>query len=217
MSKEIVVAAKPEDLLEAKLTDFERTALAKHRSTQGEKSLSPTFQAELYGLFLAGVSCEDIVKANPGTTLGQVVEARLNNSWDARRDRYIDDLMVNAKSRVQQIQLEALEFLRTSIAVAHRAFGQKAQKFLQTGAKKDFPDFAATGMGWKQYKEQLELLLKLTGQAPVERRDVSGTVTHEHVIKQEEGAQPPAPTLQVMTPQAAAEALAALENKRNQK
>jgi len=161
------------------LTEFEREALRQHRAKKGTTSLSPHLEAQLYEVFLQGNSCETIAKLNPGIPIGQVLETRLQRNWDGRRERYLEELMASAKANVTQIQLEALEFLRTHLAVIHKAFGVQAKKFLQSGNLKDFPK---TDLSWKQYKEQLELLMKLTGQAPVERKEVSGTVTHEHHV-----------------------------------
>jgi hypothetical protein len=197
---------KPEDLF----SDHERLALEAHRLDKSWPTLSPVLQVQLYELFLAGTSCEEIAKLNPGLTLGQILETRLHYGWDDRRNRYIEDLMAHAKERLQQTQLESMDHLRTTLAVAHRAFSNKAKKFLQTGNPKDLPEYSQVGLTWKQYRETLELLLKLTGQAPVERTEVSGTVTHQHVA-----APGAAATIATgLTPAGAAAALEALESGR---
>jgi hypothetical protein len=192
------------------LTEFEHAALLQHRQKKGQPGLSPHLEAQLYELFLQGIACEAIAKQNPGISVGQILEARLQHDWDGRYKRYLEDLFSKAKGSAEQIHLEALEFLRTYIAVVHKAFGAKAKKFLQTGNPKDLPNFEK-GVSWKQYKQQIELLLKLTGQTPPERTHVSGTVTHEHHLTLS-SAQPQAAVLPGgMTSDEADTALAALE------
>lgn len=118
--------------------------------------------------------------------------------------------MEHAKDRLQQTQLESMDHLRTTLAVAHRAFSNKAKKFLQTGNPKDLPDYSQVGLTWKQYRETLELLLKLTGQTPPDRSEADITVTH--VVTQ---SGDDAKTISTgLTPASAAMALQALEDGR---
>jgi hypothetical protein len=181
----VVVPARPEptpeEQLEAEvLTEFERQTLGIYRQDgRPHYPVGPALQAQLFELFLLGTGCEEITKLNPGLGLAQVLEARLAYRWDDTKARYRDDLMGAAKDRATQTLLEAADFLRTNLSVAHRSFARKAKKFLQTANPKDLPNFStASRLSWKQYRECLELLLKLTGMAPPEKK----TVKHEHSL-----------------------------------
>lgn len=209
----------PPSLASLLLSDFERDALAHHQELKKTKKrelapLSPSLEADLYEVFLLGCSCEDIAKNNPGISHGQVLEARLDHDWDARRSRYIDDLLDNAKPRMQQTQLEAIEFLRTQLGVVHRAMAAKAKKYVQTGKPGDLPKFT-DDISWGRYKQMLEMLMKLTGQ-PDERKQLSGTVTHQHNVTVTPGPEQPKLVAHQggMPAEDAAAALAAIESLR---
>lgn len=199
------------------LTEHEHSVLHAHREMQKSRgspyaaTLSPVLSDQLYEVFLQGTSCEEIARNNPGISLGQVLEARLASHWDDRRTRHLEDLLDNAKGRLQQTHLEAAEFVRGYLTAVHKALGSKSKKFLQTGQMKDFPKFTDE-VSWARYKQATELLMKLTGQN-VERQQVSGVVEHRVTVTRPPsdapaGTQPP---LGGMAPEVAAEALAALE------
>lgn len=207
----VVIPPNPMEQLKLEVfTEFETSALETYLANgRSHYALSPILATQLYELFLAGSSCEEITKLNPGLELGQVLEARLVNGWDDARARYTRELMQGAKAKATQTLLEAMEFLQTNLSVAHRAFAKKAKRFLQTGNPKDLPSFtSASKLSWKQYRETLELLLKLSGMSPPERKDINVN----HTVNPASVSQPGTSALPAaMTPSSAALALAAIE------
>lgn len=148
--------------------------------------LAVSTAANFFALFLQGHTCEEIAKLNPAFGLGIIVRARIDNDWDTARDQHLENLMVNIRQVAQQTQLGAIRFVSDGLAVYQRLVGEKFERYLQSGDPSQLGDFK--DMGFKQYKELLELLLKLTGQEGSTTKKVTGDVLHRHVV--EEGSQP---------------------------
>ncbi len=143
-------------------------------SAMAQPKLSPDNQARFFALFLKGETVEEIVRLNRGYSLGQVTQARVDGDWDARRDSYLQDLLENTRSIVQQTALESIKFVADIMAAAHKKHGEAARKYIQTGDEAALTGFAIEGL--KEYKTAVETLQKLTGQ------DAKTQVKHEHTI-----------------------------------
>jgi hypothetical protein len=154
-------------------------------------SLSPDTQAKLFSLFLNGVNCLEIVRLNRGISLGQVIAARVEGRWDEKRQQHVEDLLKETRQRIQQTTLESVDFVASQLAAAHKLYGDKVKKFLQTGDEADLGGFSISG--WKTYREALELLKLVTGQ---DTKKVQGEVKHTHT---HEVAQPLTPVNRPMT------------------
>lgn len=127
-----------------------------------EPPLAPALCAELFELYLNGLSLADIVKANKGLKMGAVVRASLEGDWYDKRLAYQENLLQSVVPRVQQVQAEAIVFTSSLLAAAHKLHSAKINKFLQTGDESELGDFAPRT--FEQYRKTSELLLRLTGQ-----------------------------------------------------
>jgi len=163
MSDEIENIEKEVEELQLKyplLTDKEVRELRFHVKTNQPK-LGKKRAEQLQQLFNRGYACQEIVKANDGVSLAQVVRARIEFDWDEQRKDYLWNLMREAKTTIQQTQYESIRFITDGIAVHNKLYGEKFRKYLQTGNEADLGGAFFSG---KQYREMLEMLLKLTGQ-----------------------------------------------------
>ena len=145
----------------------------------GQPKLSPDNQAKFFSLFLKGETIEEIVRLNRGYSLGQIVEARVDGDWDARRERYLQDLLDNTRSLVQQTALESIRFVADQLAVAHKRHGEAARRYIQTGDETHLTGFTVESL--KDYKSAVETFQKLTGQDNKQQVQHSGHVTVDSV------------------------------------
>lgn len=182
--------------VEQALTQKELEAYQKYKES-GKPSLSPITSAEMLRLYLLGHSCEEIAKLNPGFGLGMIVKARVEHKWDQHKDEHLDALLTDMRRLVQQNQVESVRFVGDAMAAFQKLNGEKFQRYIQTGDVTHLGDLK--DMGFRQYKELLEMHLKLTGQG--EQKKVSGEVLHRHVAEQTN-----APAIRVDKPMKAQEA-----------
>jgi hypothetical protein len=143
------------------LSQDERKAYEKHVS-ENKPPISPKTAAEFFELYLAGSSCSEIVRLNPGFGLGLVVRARIDHDWDARKAAYLDTLYQRTQEKYQRAQLEAIDFVADSMSVYRKLWGDRFKKFLQTNNPEDLHEYK--DMSIKQYQVFTEMLLKMTGQ-----------------------------------------------------
>lgn len=165
--------------VEQYLTPTESEAYRKYVEA-GKPSLSPTTSAEMLRLFLLGHSCEEIAKLNPGFGLGIIVKARIEHKWDQHKEEHLDALLGDVRRLVQQTQVESVRFVADAMAAFQKMAGEKFQRYVQTGDITHLGDFK--DMGFKQYKDLLEMLQKLTGQET--QKKVGGEITHRHVVQE---------------------------------
>ena len=148
--------------------------------------LAASTAGNFFALFLQGHTTEEIAKLNPAFGLGIIVRARIDNDWDTAKDLHLESLLTNIRQVAQQTQLGAIRFVSDGLAVYQRLVGEKFERYLQSGDVSQLGDYK--DMSFKQYKELLELLLKLTGQEGATTKKVSGDVIHRHVV--EDSSQP---------------------------
>lgn len=144
------------------LTQEEHNVYIEWLDRKNRASLSPALSAKMFELFLHGDTCERIVSLSPGIQLGQVLEARVRDRWDQRREKHLDELYGTIAARLKQTQLEAVEFTTDLMAAAHKEFGTKLKKYLMTGDVADLPDNAIKSLA--AYSKVADVLLKLSGQ-----------------------------------------------------
>jgi hypothetical protein len=158
MSSEIVVAEpQATDLLSPEEARAYRIYLKKN-----DPPLAPRIQAELFSLYLNGSSTEEIAALNPNFNLGMIVRAKVDGLWDLRRQEHLDHLLSTVKDRALQVQLESVVLTSDMLASANKMFGNKFKKFLQTGDDKELGTLKIDSL--KQYRDAVDLFMKLTGQ-----------------------------------------------------
>ncbi|WNM70313.1 hypothetical protein [Myxococcus phage Mx1] len=155
------LARRPE---EEDFTAVERDAYQKWKRGPDTTPLSPTVAVKMYQLFLAGHTCEEISRINENRfPLGLILHSRIRFEWDRRRDEYLGHLFDDVAGVMRQRQVESALFLADLLAVAHREYGDKLKKYLQTGDEKDLPkNFKITSI--TMYKMTVDALMKVTGQ-----------------------------------------------------
>lgn len=159
------------------LLTFKESEAYKFYVKQNKPPMAESTQGGFYALFAQGMSCEEIQRLNPnGFSLGAIVRARLDNNWDDKLIQHQVSLAENARTRLQQIQLETVERLALELAASNKLVSDKVKKFIQTG---DVAEIAGMGIGSQRHlKEAIEMLQKLTGQG--EKKTVSGVIEHKH-------------------------------------
>jgi hypothetical protein len=167
------------------LTPKEREAYQKYVEAN-KPPLAVSTAANFFTLFLQGHTCEEIAKLNPAFGLGIIVRARIDNDWDAARDAHLEHLMTDIRQVAQQKQLGSIRFVADALAAFEKLAGEKFQRYLQSGDVSQLGEWK--DMNFKQYKELVELILKLTGQEGSTTKKVTGDVLHRHVV--EDNAQP---------------------------
>ncbi len=168
-----------------------------------QPKVSPSTSSGFFELFLNGKSCEEIMRLNKGFSLGQIVRCRVEDEWDERRDRHMAELLEGARATVQQRQMEGIVFLTDYMSAFHKLFGDKMKKYMQTGDVGEIQDLPFT---FKQYKDILELMMKLTGQE--NNKKVQGEVVHKHVSAE------PSQGRTTLTPAQAAQVLEIIDSKK---
>jgi hypothetical protein len=148
----------PEKVL-AKLTKSELTALEKY---QGKPGLAITTQAQFFELFLNGASCDEIHRLNPNFPFGAIVRARIEGLWDLRKDTIVAQALDSVRERVEQTQIAMIEFNADLVNAAHKQFGDRLKKYIQTGDEAVLGDLKIESL--KQYRDVVEMWIKLTGQ-----------------------------------------------------
>jgi hypothetical protein len=124
--------------------------------------LAITTAVGLFELFLNGATCEEIHRLNPHLPFGAIIRARVEGEWDRRRNEAYAVALDGARERVQQTQLAAISFAADLLATAHKQFGDRFKRYLQTGEESVLGELKIETL--KQYKDSIEMFLKLTGQ-----------------------------------------------------
>lgn len=163
-------------LEKAKLSPKEIAAY-KNWSSKQEPAIALSTQAKMFELYLNGNSCEEIQRLNPGFHLGAVVSASIEGDWDARRQHHIGRLLEGIRERVQQVTLESISFAADLLSAANKKYGDRIKKYQQTGDESELGDLSISSL--KQYRETVEMLMKLTGQ---DKQPSKTEVLHHHTV-----------------------------------
>jgi hypothetical protein len=146
--------------------------------------LAPSVQERFFESFLAGMDCAEIRRLNPQFSLGQVVYACVTGKWHERKEDHIQKLLEGAKERVQQVSLESVDFISNLLTATHKQYGDAFKRYLQSGDDKELGEMNPRSI--KQYKEIVELLMKVTGQDSSNKK-ISGTIKHEVEVNDKRG------------------------------
>lgn len=159
------------------LTTREKEAYEKYVNKEGH-ALAPKTAVELYQLFLVGYNCEEIHRLNNALDLGLIVKARIDYNWDLKKQEYMDSLLTGVNEKVKKAQVEAVDFSTNLMSVYHKMWNDKFKKYLQSGKEEDLGDFR--NITYKNYKDNIEMMMKLTGQDVTTKSNVSGEIIHTH-------------------------------------
>ncbi len=144
-------------------TDRERGIYNEWKELPTRKPLSVTTSLKMYELFLNGYSCEEVARLNDHKfPSGMILEARLRDTWDDRRQQHLAELYGGIFDKVRQTQTEAVAFVADLLSAAHKKHGDKLKKFLQSGDQADLGALSIDTM--TSYKTAADMLMKLTGQ-----------------------------------------------------
>jgi len=173
---EIVKSEPEKSAAVERLSGEELEAYSQHVRS-GKPELASQAAARLYGLYLQGVKCEDMVKLNPALTLGCIVQAKVRYNWDQRKDAYVADLMTTTGDIVRQTAAETVQLMGLMLAVASKRHGEKLKKYLASGNEAELGEFDIKTI--KQLKDVVEMLVKITGADRKQEVKLTGTVVHE--------------------------------------
>lgn len=156
------------------LSDAERAALEVFKRNfkkdgLGSFPLSPDTAIQFFSLYLQGRSLSEIVDLNPQYSLGTIVNSAVEGRWDLKYKEYLEELYSKAKNRTLQTAAEGVGFIADLLAVTHIKDGTKLKKYIQT----EDPECLKGGnfeiQSLRQYKEAVEVLMKLTGQDNIKK------------------------------------------------
>jgi hypothetical protein len=156
------------------LSDSERAALEvfKRNFKKGGLDswpLSPDAAIQFFSLYLQGRSLTEIVQLNPQYSLGTIVSSAVDGRWDLKYKEYLEDLYTKARNRVVQSAAEGVGFIADLLAVTHIKDGTKLKKFIQTEDPEHLKGGNFEIQSLRQYKEAVEVLMKLTGQDNIKK------------------------------------------------
>lgn len=159
------VSSKEERLEKAaaRLNDKELEAYTAFCASK-QPSISPVTAAKMFGLYINGSDCTEIKKLSPGFDLGQIVHAKVLGNWDVLKEEHLERLLLEVRGRVQQVQLETIMVVADALSATNKANSDAIKKFLLTGDNSELRGTIADSLNAKNYKELIDLIMKLTGQ-----------------------------------------------------
>lgn len=145
------------------LTEAERTAL--ERFLKGSESpIAVSTSLKLFELFCNGSTCRSIQQLNPQFSMGQILHARVRDSWDEQRELYLQELYGGIRQKLVQIRAESADYLADVLKAVHVMDKVKIQRFLQTKDPRELEGVRMIPTSGKSYKELVEALQKVVGQ-----------------------------------------------------
>lgn len=93
------------------------------------------------------------------------MRARVDFLWDQKAEDISRVLQENTYELYSNAKSAAIRFAALGVATYHKLVGEKFQKYLQSGDQSQLGDLK--DMGFKQYKEFLEILKSLNGDETV--------------------------------------------------
>lgn len=144
------------------LSKEEQVALEEYLRS-GVLPIATVKAVEMMNLFLAGSTCKEILKVNPGFSLGQILDARIRNKWDLEYSNYVSDLLARTRDKVTQARLETIDLMTDALTAAKKLHGAKYKKYIQSGDPKDL-EGAMKIDTIKGIKDTVEGIMKATGE-----------------------------------------------------
>lgn len=138
--------------------------------------MSAGLAVQMFQLYLNGSTLRQIWEVNKGLQFGQVVAAAVGGEWHRLREEHLLYLERTTDLRARQAVSEGVAFVGDLMAAANKLHGESTRRYLQSGNPEDLGPFGVGSI--RQYKELVELMLKLSGLDKANK--VSGVVKHEH-------------------------------------
>jgi len=160
------------------LTERERSAYRVYSGLK-QSPVAPSTVASFFSLFLAGKSCQEIVEANRGFSLGQIVQIRIDYKWDELRTEYLTQLMKSVSTKMLQSKLETVSFVTDALSATHKLWGQKIIKYLQTGNESELQNIPIGTLG--TYKLFVNLLNEINLEVEGNPKPLPPTAVHVNV------------------------------------
>ena len=135
MSESLVVKRDPIETLAPK----ERQALDDYRR-RNQAPMSPATAANFFQLYVEGFTLEQMLEGNRAWGLGAIADACVRYDWPAKREAYIDDVHLQAVSRLQKLKAESINYLANLLAVEHTRFRQEMIRYLQNPTGENLPE-----------------------------------------------------------------------------
>ncbi len=123
-----------------------------------------------FGLYMSGKSYSEIAKLE-GIHRNVVMYFSSQLNWCDKKMDHFTDLISNETKKLTQVKLETTNTLNTTISAMNKYFGEKFNKYLQTGDKAVMEEVDTKLL--VQYYKAVDTLSKLT--APVKMSD-SGSI-----------------------------------------
>lgn len=160
---------------DSKVVDFSESEVRMLTETvdRGIKPVSQSLVNSFHELYRNGFSCSEIANKNPGFTEGDILYLRYKNDWDAKINEDLTKKMDQAKMAMLQSRTEGIRYL-SNIMMAHQKFvSTRLEKYLQTGDESHLPPWLHN---FRSFKDSLEALLKLTGEAQTQKHQTTVTL-----------------------------------------
>lgn len=163
------------------IVKVEQEALERWQKTH-EPHLDLNSSMSLYEHYLNGCTVEEIFHIQKGKIpFGQIVDAKERYEWDRRKTQQLSALYKKVEDRAVKAKAEAVFMLTDALAVARKQFGDKFQKYLETGDATHLGTLDLTNL--KNYKMLIEMLQLLTDKKDSPKEvSVGGTVQHQHSV-----------------------------------
>lgn len=140
----------------------------------GVRPIAPSLADQMYSLFQAGYSAQEIADRNPPFELKDILYLRWKRQWDTRLLEHFSDLMKRVRQKNALVKMESVDYLLNYLSVTHKKYGEQMIRYLQTGREEDLPEMPSL----KIYKEIIEILQKITGED--RKIQIQGDIHHVH-------------------------------------
>lgn len=148
---------------------------------RGEAPFSVSEAMDLYDLYLNGMTCEQIYKANSGVIpYGKILDARERYGWDKKKRDQIALAFKTVEERIVKTRIDAIHHLTMLLAAAHKSVGDRVQKYLATGDESYLGTLDPSNL--KNYTTILQTLNTLTDAQKSKDINIGGVVEHKHSI-----------------------------------
>lgn len=136
-------------------TDEEVEVFNKHVAAGGP-TISPAVAANFLSLYLEGRSLEQICREFKQWPRGAILQACYEQGWQAHKERYIEDLMMQLRDRLVKSKLDVVNHLMDVLAVSHKEFAREMSIYLQNPKSENLPKNRIKSH--REYKDVLSTL-----------------------------------------------------------
>ena len=141
------------------LTEEESASLVRYNNA-GRPGVSKINVDALEALFNIGYTCQEIHAQFPEYPIGAILLARVQNSWDSKRDEYRKSLEREILNSVKNAKVEAVKMVSDLVAATNISWKQQLMRYLANPEKEKAPEFLPKTL--HQYSSLATLLNDLT-------------------------------------------------------